>query len=207
MTTTTPRKAEAPETTPGPRRRRWLIGLLALLVAVAGLAIWAVVAATGADDSGEAELPPGVEPIDAAVEAEIDVLVDAWLRAWNEGDGQAAMDLFTTDGRYVGGYTTVDGWSRERLRDYVDRYYGSSSSRSQNVILERENMYFVAQKYQFSEGSPWEYLSLYTIVDDGGELKFRFVEDWSPLGWRQLAEGQPYTRYSQELGIPTPGSR
>ena len=73
------------------------------------------------------------EAVPAEIEQEITDLIDAWLAAWNDSDGQAAVDLFTDDGRFVSwrtapGVEALDGLSGEVLKDQIDT--SSSAPRS-----------------------------------------------------------------------------
>ena len=157
-------------------------------------------APSGADESKtEGPLPE--------VEEEITALIDAWMAAWNEGDGQAAVDLFADDGRYVSDYTApgsqpLDGLSGEDLKERIEGEAGYDATRTGSpVIIVRDNSnlgrpdsYRVAQRYRaFPYGE--EHFELYNIVvDENGELKFRYAEQWSELGWFRLTEESPYQR-------------
>jgi hypothetical protein len=63
------------------------------------VALAATVAATATTTS---EVTSTTEGVSAEVEEEINALIDAWLAAWNESDGQAGVDLFTDDGTCTG---------------------------------------------------------------------------------------------------------
>ena len=55
----------------------------------------------------------------------------------------------------------------------------------------RPDSYRVAQKFRAGEYGK-EYFELYNIGDEGGTLKFRYIEGWSEVGWYRLTEDQPY---------------
>lgn len=143
--------------------------------------------------------------VPAEVEEEIIALIDSWLAAWNDSDGQAGVDLFTDDGRFVSyrrtapGYEALEGQSGEVLKDQIDRWSSIPAVRSgdpliimrDNSLLGRPDSYRVAQKFRDGEYGD-EMFELYNIVDEDGTLKFRYIEFWSELGWYRLAEDQPY---------------
>lgn len=197
MSTKTPTREEA-VTEHGGRRFRWLSVLaLVVVVAIAGVVAWQVL---GDDDST-------TEGVSAEVEEEIIALIDAWMMAWTDGDGQAAVELFAEDGRFVSfyytapGYEALDGISGEVLKDQVERKGGLSGEAARsgdpliimhdNSDLGRPDSYRVATKWG-GEYLDNEYFELYNIVDEDGTLKFRYVEGWAELGWYRLAEDQPY---------------
>lgn len=201
--------AEWVETTEAPRRDRrswwtWVLG--GLVVILAGVIAWLVLADD--EDSEQADLPSGLRAAPAEVEAEIDALVNEWMMAWNEQDGEGVRDLFTDDFRFVKGFgeskspnTALDGYDGDRLSDWIGspRAFGYSATATDRVILERVGVYYVAQKFQSQADTPLEFLELYTIVDDDGTLRFQYIEGWGPLGWHQLAEGQPYQAVENQL--------
>ena len=168
-----------------------------------GAIVWLVAAN---DESTEAELPPGLRPVPAEAQEQIDALVDDWIEVWNEQDGEGLRDLVADDFRYVGTYaptTGLDGWDIDRLIPFIDTSCCPSSTATDRVIVERIGLYFVAQKYTREEGSTGEFLELYTIVDDEGTLEFQYIESWAPLGWHQLDGDQPYTPIqTQSIGWP-----
>ena len=126
MTTApTSKQDQSVASTPGTGRRYgWLwivVALIAGLLAGAAIAWWVV-------DDGE---PSDVAEVSADVEEEIAGLVDSWRAVWREGDGDAALALFTADGRYVGEFTDerqdgqgeyLEGWSGEELRAGIERH-------------------------------------------------------------------------------------
>ena len=197
MSTKTPTREEAVTEHGGPRFRWLWVLALVVVVAIAGVVAWQVL---GDDDST-------TEGVSAETEEQITALIDAWLAAWNEGDGQAAVDLFTNDGRWVNfeyeapGVEPLDGFSGEALKDQVERKGGLSgeAARSGDPLilvhdrsrLGRPDSYRVATKWR-GEYSTNEELELYNIVDEDGTLKFRYVETWADLGWFRLAEDLPY---------------
>ena len=184
MSTETPTR---PTETTAPGRKPPLLWILALIAAlVIGVVVgWLVLG----DD--------GTEPtVDAEIEQEIAALIDDWYTAWNTGDGQLAVSLFTTDGRFVYYDTQLEGLSGEKLKAHIERMGGPASYSAVRIgsplIIEWPNAYHVVQKWQPREGYSREYFELLNIVDEGGSLRFRYVEDWATLGWFQLAEGLPY---------------
>lgn len=187
------------------RRSVWMWVLGGMVVILTGVIVWLV---TADDESGDAELPPGLRPVPAEAEQEIDELIDEWMRVWRERDGDAVPALLTDDFRYVrpGRPTsTLDGYDVERTSFYIgeQQWTHGAAIPTERVILERVGYYFVAQKYQVEVNGQFEQLELYTIVDEDGTLKFQFVESWAPLGWHQTADGQPYQAVDdQGLGWP-----
>ena len=186
--------------------RSWLTWVLIAVVGILlGVVVWLVVAD---DESTGADLPPGLRPVPAAAEEEIDALIDEWMRVWLERDGDALAAITTEDFRYVrpaNPTSTLDGFSVDRAATHITEHSGSDAAAipTERVILERVGYYFVAQKYQAFVNAPFEWLELYTFVDENGTLKFQFVDGWAPLGWHQTAQGQPYQVVAdQGLGWP-----
>jgi len=187
-------------------QRPWLTWVLVAVVGILlGVVVWLVVAD---NDSSDADLPPGLRPVPAAAEEEIDALIDEWMRVWRERDGDALAAITTEDFRYVRlsfPTSTLDGFSVDRAATHITRDSRSNPAGipTERVIAERVGYYFVAQKFQADVNAPFEYLELYTFVDENGTLKFQFVDGWAPLGWHQTAEGQPYQVVAdQGLGWP-----
>jgi hypothetical protein len=142
------------------------------------------------------------EGLSAEVEAEINALIEEWFEAWREGDGQAAVKLFTADGRYVSAFndTTLEGVSGEELKAKVERLggwqeYGRTGmpliSWRDNSEVGRPNAYYAVETLWPFPEMP-EKFELYNIVDENGTLKFRYVEGWAALGWSRLSEDSPY---------------
>ena len=162
-----------------------------------------VAAATTTAPSGADEST--TEGVSSEVEEEITALIDAWMAAWNEGDGQAAVDLFTDDGKWMHGLYAapgqqpLDGLSGEALAAEIDSASGLARARDGNpLIIVRDNTrlnkpdsYRVAQSftaYEYGE----KHFELYNIVEVEGGLKLRYVERWMELGWYRLTEDQPW---------------
>lgn len=194
MSTKTPTGSEE-ITEHGGKKSRWLLilALVVVVVAIAGVVVWQVF---GDDEST-------TEGVSAEVEEEITALIDDWHTAINEGDGQAALALFTVDGRLVSGRlfgTPLDGWAGGELEAQIEGQAGLDRvSTGSPLIIVRDNSkigrpdsYRVAQSLKEFESSVREYVSLYNIVDEEGTLKFRYVEEWAAVGWFQLTENSPY---------------
>jgi hypothetical protein len=182
---------------------RWLVPLTLVVLLLPACS-------DSADDVAATTVAPSetatTEGVSAEIEQEITDLIDAWLMAWNDGDGQAAVDLFTDDGRYVSfrytapGYEALDGLSGEVLKAQIDREPPGVAARSGDpLIIVRDNSsqgrpdsYRVAQDHRPDGEYGDEILYLYNIGDEDGTLKFRYVESWSELGWYRLTEDEPY---------------
>jgi hypothetical protein len=168
-----------------PDRRSPLLWILGLIVAltVGVVAGWLVFGGNGAEST-----------VDAAIEQEITTLIDDWLTARNNADGELAQSLFTADGKYVSRNPGLDGWSGADLKAGIERF-GAGGIAAEMVarpqIIEREDSYHAAVKIRpFSFGK--EYFLLFNISDESGTLRIRYTNDWMALGWFRLADDLPY---------------
>lgn len=187
MSTQSPTRAfDVTKHATGRFRLLWIMATIALVI-VAAIVGWLV--------RGGEESEAGV---DVEIEEQINALIDGWLAAKHNGDGQAALDLFTEDGRFVTGWSTsLEGWSGEELKVGIERLTGPSVDyvrSSAPLIIEQSGSYHVAYKWKFHDYAAEEYFDLFTIVDEDGALKIRYAEQWMPLGWFRLAEDLPYQR-------------
>ena len=160
----------------------WVLGVVAAL-AIGVIAGWLLFGGQGTEST-----------VDAAIEEEITALIDDWLTARNNADGDLAQSLFTADGRYVSRNPGLDGWSGEDLKAGVERF-GAGGIAAEMVaspqIFERGDSYHAAVKVRpFEFGN--EYFMLFNIGDESGTLKIRYTNDWQALGWFRLADDLPY---------------
>ena len=159
----------------------WILGVVAAL-AIGVIAGWLLLSGQGTEST-----------VDAAIEQEINALIDDWLTARNTADGELAQSLFTADGQYVGRNPGLDGWSGEDLKAGIERFGGGIAAErvASPQIIERGDSYYVAAKirpFEFSE----EVFLLFNIGDESGTLKIRHTNDWQALGWFRLADDLPY---------------
>jgi hypothetical protein len=168
-----------------PDRRSPLLWILGLIVALAvGVVVgWLVFGGEGTEST-----------VDAAIEQEINALIDDWLTARNTADGDLALSLFTADGRYVGRNPGLDGFSGEDLKAGIERF-GAGGIAAEMVaspqIIERGDSYHAAVKVRpFEFGK--DYFLLFNIGQESGTLKIRYTNDWMALGWFRLADDLPY---------------
>lgn len=138
----------------------------------------------------------GVEStVDADVEQEITALIDDFYLAWHNADGELALSLFTGDGRYVGIWSDMDGWSGEELVAGVERWGGTFTDPVRSgkpLIIDRSDAYHVVQIWQQTFEEHNARFDLFNIVEVDGSLKIRYTEGWQPMGWSQAAEGLPF---------------
>ena len=182
-------RPETPQDSPSQSGfRGWKVAATA--AAVVALFVGFVAIGGGDDVAGSGNLE---------IEQEIIALIEDWTDVWNTGDGQAAVDLFTADGRYVGAWvdTGIDGWSGDELKAGIERR-GSAANRpiivGSPLIIERDDHYQVAAIWRPNSvgGGEDNFFSMTNIVEENGSLKIRYAEFWAPLGWFQLADGLPY---------------
>lgn len=195
---TAPTSERAIESTQETKRSR---GWLWIVVAfIGGLLIGAVVVWQVVDDAESSD----VVEVSAEVEQEIAELVDSWQAVWREGDGDAAVALFTADGRYVGYLANerqdgpdgeyLEGWSGEELKAGIERHgggWGSLGIVDLLIIPQTDHYdvaYFVKSNPTDTDGS----LGLLHVVDEEGTLKIRYAERWNSMGWSRITDELPY---------------
>ena len=82
---------------------RWpIVALVVMVVAVLGLGTWWLI-----DEY-------------TGVDRQIEVLLDDYLEAWANGDGEALLATMTPTGRHVSGGTPEGGYSGEELATFVE---------------------------------------------------------------------------------------
>ncbi len=92
-----------PETAAPVIGARWpIVALAVLVVAVLGLGTWWLV-----DEY-------------TGVDRQIEVLLDDYLQAWSEGDGEALLAVMTPMGRHVSDGTASEGLYGEELATFVE---------------------------------------------------------------------------------------
>ena len=169
------------------RRNRWLVVAVAVLLVAAAALGGALL--FGSDD-GEAAITPGVASasVDAATVDEINALVDANLRGWSEGDGDAVMATMATDGFHISGGTDGSPYSGDRLRGFSSSFENLEWERVSPPIIERDgNGYYVAELEIVSNGTDpadgGSMLIVMHIVSEDGELRIAEQVVYEDIVW------------------------
>ena len=151
MAQTIERQATAVPTRGG----RWpIIALAVMVVAALGAGTWWLV-----DEY-------------TGVDRQIEVLIDDYLQAWVDGDGEALLAVMTPGGRHVSPATSGTGYSGEALAAFVESidatYDFTMQTLGDPVIVESTNYYLVSQP---ADGSLTGIgFSLFHVVERDGEL-------------------------------------
>jgi hypothetical protein len=157
------------------RVRPWIIAVMVLGVAVVCLGAWVLYEQTTSSDTSG-----------TAVTAEIDQLIDDYLRAWEEDD-EAVIRAAVTQAFVINEYIYVQGRSvtnpdrvflDEHITGDVDGVVAEGFQfewRNEQVgeaIITGDGPWFVSFEEHWNLGSfAYEGMANYTIVDDGGVLK------------------------------------
>ena len=152
MATMTPERTRMDEPRTGSDRPRTGFVVLAIVMAaLLGFGFgWMVFRDTGTD------VPDDVEE-----------LLDAYVDAWNEPDGEAAVALMTRDARFYSSIATpVAGLTGEDLVDHIDRFAQDSIARG-SITVVGDGPYLVVSE---DRAGSYDGTSVVLVVDVDGEL-------------------------------------
>lgn len=163
MTTTTERSTREPVESLHGRVRNLTVAVIVLAASLIGLSAWT--------------LYQVVTHSDTAISSEVQTLVDDYLAAWNEYDGEAFRELVTDDYSFAAmGDSPI---SVAQVASNIESAQGSGWHVEivGQPIMTGDGPWYVATGHRFtgwtfgSEGV--EGMSQYVIVDDGGVLKIQ----------------------------------
>lgn len=156
MTTLTERPVTRPDARfPSRRARRLTITVVVLVVALLGLGTWAVY-----DYVGER---------DTAVTGDVQALLDDYTATWNDHDGDAFLELVTSDYTFDNGVQVFPAENQARIIDAATDFTVEALG---EPMMVGDGPWLVAQANHTTFGSTDQYgMSLLTVVEEGGMLK------------------------------------
>ncbi len=157
---------ERPATAVPTRGGRWpIVALAVMVVAALGAGTWWLV-----DEY-------------TGIDRQIEVLIDDYLQAWVDGDGEALLAVMTPGGRHVSSGTPDTGYSGEALAAFVesiDATYGFTMQTLGDPVIVESTNYYLNDYYLVSQPADGSLtgigFSLFHVVERDGELLISYHE-------------------------------